>query len=383
MSVFRQPERADMPISSKNLWKKAWIHSLPVAMGYYPAGIAFGVLMSAANLPLLLTILSSLIVYSGAAQYASIPLFAAGAGVFSLTLNTAIINLRHIFYGIPLLPYFPQALWQRVYCYFALTDESFSLLTTLPENERQSLFIRIVGLNQFYWLSASIIGYLLGAQLNAWIPNLDFALPCLFMILWYEQFGMNHKIWPSILAMVAFLLAKTLAEDYVLLLSVAFSALGIVLYPHLVDKGKNGARIGFSGSLILILALMAYLHYSSPEINAITQAQGEVASLPWQILAIVCMGAVTFLLRFAPAAIPRAWIQSPRLRQLNTALPLSVMSILILSSLHLDAALKGDIGSTVAQVAALMAVCLVYHLRKNVLLGMVIGVLVFNLLVSI
>lgn len=368
---------------SKKLWKQALRHSLPVAMGYYPAGIAFGVLMSAAGLPLLLTILSSLIVYSGAAQYASIPLFATGASIITLTLNTAIINLRHIFYAIPLLPHFPQPRWQRLYCYFALTDESFSILTTLPENQRQHLFLRIVALNQFYWLSASIIGYLLGTQLNSWIPNLDFALPCLFMILWYEQFNTQKTYWPSLLAIFAFLLAKNISQDYLLLLSVGLSALGILIYPSLEPKHTNKLRPWFTGSLILASLLLFFLLKNTQKINITLHETGSMQHLSWQIISIFCMGFITFLLRFAPAAIPKSIIRSARLHSLNAALPLSVMTILILASLQLDIALQGNIHHLIAQIAALFMVYLIHRFHKNVLLSMIVGVSTLNLILSI
>ncbi len=210
-------------------WRAAWHYSWPVAMGYLPAGIAFGVLMSAAGLPAWLALLLSVTVYAGAAQYAAIPMLAGGAGVLALAVNTAVINLRHVFYGLPLLRYLPAARWRRLYCLFALTDESFSVLTTLPEPFRQPLFAKILFLNHSYWVVATGIGVLLGAGLSELIPHLDFALACLFVILWYEQFRAKQVWWPSLLAVAAFALAKWLSVNYVLLLAVGCCAVVIVL----------------------------------------------------------------------------------------------------------------------------------------------------------
>ena len=75
-------------LSSSERWRLAWQYSYPIALGYVPAAIAFGVLMSAAGLPTWLALAMSVIVYSGAAQYAAVALFADWAGVFTLTLNT-------------------------------------------------------------------------------------------------------------------------------------------------------------------------------------------------------------------------------------------------------------------------------------------------------
>lgn len=364
--------------------KSAIVLSLPVAMGYYPAGIAFGVLMAVADLPFLLTFLTSLIVYSGAAQYAAIELFATGASVSALTINTAVINLRHVFYGLLLLKDFPLSRLQRYYCYFALTDESFSLMTAIEENRRRHLFLRIVMLNQFYWVSATVIGYLLGNSLNQLIPNLDFALACLFVILWYEQYQKNRHLWSSAIAILGFLLAKNLSEDYALLLAMTFSAVAAIVYPKLSAKPAasyfklHPLILPSLFALLAVLLLLGLNLHSAPQ-SATIQAQSRL-TLAWQIIAVLCMGAVTFMLRFAPAILPKAALNSPILQQLNYALPISVMAILVMSVLDLNQLAAGNMQLFLPQLLALCAVLLVYHIQRNVLLGMLLGVGLYNAL---
>lgn len=210
-------------------WKEAVRHSLPVAMGYVPAAIAFGVLMSAAGLPAWWALFLSIIVYSGAGQYATIPMLASGAGVFAMTLNIGVINLRHVFYALPLMETLPKEKIKRTYCLFALTDESFSVLTTLPAEIAKALFTKIVLLNQTYWVCGTMFGVLMGSGLNDLIPHLDFALTCLFVVLAYEQYVAKKIWWPCVLAVVMFSIAKWLTNDYVLLLSVGFCALAIIV----------------------------------------------------------------------------------------------------------------------------------------------------------
>ncbi|WP_066568609.1 AzlC family ABC transporter permease [Snodgrassella sp. CFCC 13594] len=216
-------------LSARQRLQLAFKYSAPVAMGYYPAGLAYGVLMSASGLPWWLSLAMSMIVYSGAAQYASIPLLASGAGALTLTLNAFVINLRHVFYGLPLLPALPLNKAERIYALFALTDESFSVLTTLPEPLRQPLFAPIVGLNQFYWVSATLIGCAVGSGLTDLVPHLDFALTCLFLILAYEQYRSKKAWWPCVLALVSFVLAQLLTTQYLLLSAVGLCVMGVVL----------------------------------------------------------------------------------------------------------------------------------------------------------
>lgn len=226
-------------LSSQQRWRLAFKYSYPIALGYVPAAIAFGVLMSAADLPAWLAVVMSVVVYSGAAQYAAVALFADWAGVFTLTLNTFIINLRHIFYALPLLERLPRARLSRAYALFALTDESFSVMTSLPEHLRQALMSRILLCNQCYWVFGTLIGALLGAGLNDVIPHLDFALTCLFVVLAYEQYCNKREWWPCVLAVMMFLLAKSITQQYLLLLAVGLCVLTIVLRSALWTQGAK------------------------------------------------------------------------------------------------------------------------------------------------
>ena len=129
-----------------------------------------------------------------------------------------------------------HACCKALVCLVALTDESFSLLTTLPQEVAQKLFVKIVWLNQMYWVVGTLIGLGIGAGLNELIPHLDFALTCLFVVLAYEQYQAKRVWWPCVLAVVAFVLASVVTVDYLLLLAVALCALGILLWQWRLAK---------------------------------------------------------------------------------------------------------------------------------------------------
>ena len=166
-------------------WGEGFKKSLPVAMGYLPAGIAFGVLAQVAGIPVWATIMLSVVLYAGAAQYACLPMLSAGLPIGNIATNIAAINLRHVFYGMPLLQYLPKNKIAKTYCLFALTDETFSVMTSLPNESRQALIVPISLFNQSWWVLAGAIGVMIGSALNDLVPPLDFALVCLFAILAY------------------------------------------------------------------------------------------------------------------------------------------------------------------------------------------------------
>ena len=221
-------------------WAEGFKKSLPVAMGYLPAGIAFGVLAQVAGIPIWATIMLSVVLYAGAAQYACLPMLSAGLPIGNMATNIAAINLRHVFYGMPLLHSLPQNKIAKTYCLFALTDETFSMMTSLPQESRRSLILPISLFNQGWWVLASAIGVMIGSTLSDMVPHLDFALVCLFAILAYEQFQSIKRYFPIGIAIVALLIASLFTSNWLLLVAIFICMLMILARGFWVQRGTKG-----------------------------------------------------------------------------------------------------------------------------------------------
>lgn len=217
-------------------WREAFKISMPVAMGYLPAAMAFGVLSSAANIPEWISIFISIVVFSGAAQYAAVQPVATGASILDLVINTFAINIRHIFYALPLMDALPQSKLKRTYCLFCLTDEAFSLMTTLPKEKQKAFFFKIATLVHSYWVLGTILGVIAGHQLGKLIPNLEFALTCLFVILWYEQWQQKKVLFPTFIAVPAFLVAYLLFPQALLIMALTIAIIGIMIHYFIRQK---------------------------------------------------------------------------------------------------------------------------------------------------
>jgi len=189
-------------------WSAALRASLPVGLGYLPAGFAFGVLAVEGGLPAWLALAMSVFVYAGALQYAAIPMMAAGVGLPTFALTTLAINLRHLLYALPMIPWLPRQRLPRAYSLAALTDETYSLLSTMPPAERAALLLPVSLFNQVWWVLGTLVGALSGPAVAAHVPNLDFALPCLFLILAIEQY-LGNRLWHPAAAGAVGLLAAT------------------------------------------------------------------------------------------------------------------------------------------------------------------------------
>ncbi|MEN6670546.1 AzlC family ABC transporter permease [Psychrobacter sp. B38] len=202
-------------------WIGGFKKSLPVAMGYLPAGIAFGVLSQVAGIPMWAVLMLSIVLYAGAAQYACLPMLSAGLPIGNIATNIAAINLRHVFYGMPLLPYLPKQKIAKTYCLFALTDETFSIITSLPNASKQALILPISLFNQSWWVIASAMGVMIGSALSDLVPHLDFALVCLFAILAYEQFQSIKRYFPIVVAIISLVIASLFTSKWLLLAAIS------------------------------------------------------------------------------------------------------------------------------------------------------------------
>ncbi|MBS1228406.1 MAG: branched-chain amino acid transporter permease [Proteobacteria bacterium] len=202
----------------------------PVAMGYIPLGMVFGFLFVQAGAHWSLAVLSSLLVYAGAAQYMMIPMIAAGLPVGTIALATLIVNSRHIFYGLSLLNRFPKNGWLRWYLVFALTDETYSVLTTLPKSTSDKQMALLALLNHSWWVLGSTCGAIIGAQAQLALAGLDFVLAALFAVLTVEQWRTRKSAAPLWVALAAYALAYPLAGKHALVISIVLSIAAAMLW---------------------------------------------------------------------------------------------------------------------------------------------------------
>lgn len=226
---------ADSP--AKNI--SALALTTPVAMGYIPLGTVFGFLFVQAGGAWWLAISASLLVYAGAAQYMMIPLLAAGMSVPGIALATLIINSRHVFYGLSLLNRLPGSGWRRWYMVFGLTDETYSVITTLPPATSARDMLLVTVLNQCWWVLGTALGAVIGAQANVTLAGLDFALVALFCVLTVEQWRTRKSATPLWVALLAFAIAWPVSARHAMVISIALSVLVVVFLELLRQRSSR------------------------------------------------------------------------------------------------------------------------------------------------
>ena len=170
--------------------RAAFPNTVPVMTGYLCLGMAFGVLMKTNGYGVVWSVLMSLMCFAGSMQFVTITLLTTAFDPVQAFFLSIMVNARHIFYGLSVLDKYKGLGRVRAFLIFSLTDETFSLVSTLepPEGvERRDFYFWISLLDYGYWVLGSAIGGLLGGLITFNTTGLDFALTALFVVLFLEQ----------------------------------------------------------------------------------------------------------------------------------------------------------------------------------------------------
>ena len=179
---------------NRSAFRQAFRDTVPVLTGYIFMGIGFGILLRQAGYGPVWALSMSLFMYAGSGQYLAVELLSKGASLLSTALATALVNARHLFYGLSLVDTYKDAGPRKFYMIFSLTDETYSLVTQnkVPQGmSRIGYCFLVSAMDQLYWVVGCVLGNLLG-QLPVDFTGVEFVLTALFVTLLVEQW-LSHK----------------------------------------------------------------------------------------------------------------------------------------------------------------------------------------------
>lgn len=169
--------------------------ALPVVFGYFPIGMAFGVLAVQSGMTAVDIFMMSLLVYAGSSQFIAAGLLAAQASIGAIVLTTFLVNSRHMLMTASLAPYVRNINAKLLSLLgFWVTDETYaiSIGAVAKQQKSQWFFFGLFITSHLAWLSSTVLGSVMGN----FIPEpqkfgLDFALPAMFIALLILQ--VRHK----------------------------------------------------------------------------------------------------------------------------------------------------------------------------------------------
>lgn len=170
--------------------KAAFPHTIPVLTGFLVLGVAYGVLMQSKGYGAPWVLLMSGVAYCGSMQFVAITLLVSAFDPLSALLMSLMVNARHLFYGVSMLGKYRGMGWKKPLLIYTLCDETFSIVSSVepPEEvDRSGFYLAVSLLDYFYWLGGTLLGSVAGRFITFDTTGLDFALTCLFVVLFIEQ----------------------------------------------------------------------------------------------------------------------------------------------------------------------------------------------------
>lgn len=204
-----------------------------IAIGYIPIAITFGLLAKSAGLTVTETVMMSLLVFAGAAQYMSLNMIVLGSGVFEIVMTTFILNIRHFLMSASLNEKVEEEkLWKKSLYSFGITDETFSVAATKGGTLRTGYMFGVIFISYSSWVVCSGIGHAIGSSLpNSLQESMAVALYAMFVGLLVPSFRKHRKV--VILAGTAailntvFSMALSIAPGWSIVLATLVSAVGV------------------------------------------------------------------------------------------------------------------------------------------------------------
>ena len=199
------------PATKHGRFVSGLLEALPLWLGVAPFGFVYAAVGRRAGLSGWEVQLMSLLVYAGGAQFTVARLRAQGVPRHMLIVAAALINLRHVLYGLSLAPHLPRVpAGLRAVAAFFLVDESYGLsMRAFHEARGSATYLVGAGLSLYL---AWNLGTALGTAFTAALPDprtlgVDLVFPLTFAALLAPLLRRRANRWAALTAFVGALVA--------------------------------------------------------------------------------------------------------------------------------------------------------------------------------
>lgn len=182
--------------------------ALPIAIGYIPIALTFGVLAKQSGLSLMELTLMSALVYAGASQFMGVNMIVASATATEIILATFVLNFRHFIMSLAFMNGIREYIGfkGRAGLSLGLTDETFSVAAlnmNEAKKEKSVLFYGTIIVTAYLtWIIGSLAGGLLGNIIPEKLSqSMGIALYALFIALLIPSVKKEYKY--GIIAVIA------------------------------------------------------------------------------------------------------------------------------------------------------------------------------------
>ena len=216
------------------IFKQGAAAAWPICLGYFPIGLALGVLAQKAGLPWWAVAMMSILVFAGSAQFICVAMLVTKASIPAIILTTFVVNLRHTLMSSALAVYLfgVQRRFLALYAY-GVTDESFAvnIARFRAGNWDRWRALTVNHLANAVWILATVGGALVGQFVPQKAFGIDYALTGMFICLLVYQLRGGIYILTGLLAAATSVIWYLLipGDSYIVGASISAATLGYLL----------------------------------------------------------------------------------------------------------------------------------------------------------
>lgn len=234
--VSRAPDR---PRSVAAAHRTAVVRAA-VGIGLYAGafGATFGAVAVAAGLSIAQAMVLSLVMFTGASQFAFVGVVGAGGSPFAAIPAALLLGVRNAFYGVPITSIVRPRGLARLRTAHLVIDETTAMAVAQPTSSARRFAFWTTGTVLFgLWNVGTLAGAVLGTSVDPTALGLDAAAPAVFLALLWPQLRTRGAPAVAVLGAVVAALLIPVAPAGVPVIAAAV----VAVVAGLSGRGDEGA----------------------------------------------------------------------------------------------------------------------------------------------
>ena len=235
----------EQALSTGPLPERTAILRAAIGIGLYAAafGTSFGAVSVGSGLTVLQTAALSLVMFSGASQFAFVGVASSAGSPFAAIPAALLLGVRNAFYGVPLAEILRPRGLARLWTAHFVIDETTAMAISQTTRRAQRYAFWATGLTLFcLWQLGTLVGALVGTAIDPAAFGLDAAAPAVFLALLWPALRRREARWVAAAGAAVALLLVPVAPAGMPVVAAAGVALVAGLLP--ARRVPEGSRSG-------------------------------------------------------------------------------------------------------------------------------------------
>jgi 4-azaleucine resistance transporter AzlC len=162
-------------------------------------GASFGAISIGSGLTLPQTMVLSLVMFTGASQFAFVGVAASGGSPFAAVPAALLLGMRNAFYGVPISEILHPRGFARLWTAHFVIDETTAMTIGQATPRARRFAFWTTGMILFsLWQPGSLAGALVGRAVNPTDIGLDAAAPAVFLALLWPMLRRQEGRWVAL-----------------------------------------------------------------------------------------------------------------------------------------------------------------------------------------